>query len=102
MNLLVFGLDIRAIKVLLFMEIINFQESGMKGIKMIAPIIITTIIVLYYLGFAYLCITVSGLPTIAKILGGGIPLILVGVAIYVLSERIKEIRSGEEDDLSKY
>jgi hypothetical protein len=37
-----------------------------------------------------------------KILGIGIPLVFVGVCVYVLVERIKEIRSGEEDDLSKY
>lgn len=28
--------------------------------------------------------------------------LMLGVLIYVMIERIKEIRSGEEDDLSKY
>jgi hypothetical protein len=37
-----------------------------------------------------------------KIIGTLIPLALIGVSVYVLIERIKEIRSGEEDDLSKY
>lgn len=70
--------------------------------KMIAPIIITTIIVLYYIGFAFVCVFLSGIPLLVKILGGVIPLLLGGVCIYVLVERIKEIRSGEEDGLSKY
>lgn len=70
--------------------------------KMIAPLIITTIIVLYYIAFAYICIFLELFPFLVKILGGVIPLLLVGVCIYVLIERIKEIRSGEEDDLSKY
>jgi hypothetical protein len=33
---------------------------------------------------------------------GIIPAIFSGIMIYVLIERIKEIRSGEEDDLGKY
>ena len=33
---------------------------------------------------------------------GIISLALAGVVIYVLVERIKEIRSGVEDDLSQY
>ncbi|WP_326909866.1 hypothetical protein [Sedimentibacter sp. MB31-C6] len=70
--------------------------------KLIAPIVITTVIVLYYIGFAVLCAFVEGIPLLIKLLGGVIPLILAGVCIYVLVERIKEIRSGEEDDLSKY
>jgi len=70
--------------------------------KMIAPIIITAVIVFYYIGFALLCAFVEGIPLLIKLLGGVIPLLLAGVCIYVLIERIKEIRSGEEDDLSKY
>ena len=70
--------------------------------KMIAPIVITAIILLYYIGFAFLIAFDDGIPLIIKLLGGVIPLILAGVCIYVLIERIKEIRSGEEDDLSKY
>jgi hypothetical protein len=31
-----------------------------------------------------------------------IPLGLMGVSVFVLIERIKEIRSGDEDDLGKY
>jgi len=70
--------------------------------KMIAPIVITAIMVLYYIGFAWVCVVLDGIPLFVKLLGGIIPLLLGGVCIYVLLERIKEIRSGEEDDLSKY
>ncbi len=70
--------------------------------KMIAPIVISIIVAIYYIGFASACIFLHGIPLIIKIMFGVIPLFLLGVIIYVLVERIKEIRSGEEDDLSKY
>lgn len=70
--------------------------------KMAAPIVITALIILYYIGFACACIFISGIPLFVKILGGIIPFFIAGISIYVLIERIKEIRSGEEDDLSKY
>lgn len=69
--------------------------------KMIAPIVITIIVMAYYL-FFFIVIFASGMPMIAKILLGVLPALFIGVLIYVLVERIKEIRSGEEDDLSKY
>lgn len=37
-----------------------------------------------------------------KIIIGIIPAALAGIMIYVAIERIKEIRSGEENDLGKY
>lgn len=68
--------------------------------KMIAPVIIIAILIAYYAGFFILCM--STIPSALKLLFGLVPLLLIGVSIYVLIERIKEIRSGEEDDLSKY
>ncbi|MCR4749352.1 MAG: hypothetical protein K5877_06015 [Lachnospiraceae bacterium] len=70
------------------------------GKKMIAPIVITVIVVLYYL--LYFGVLLYFLPLILKILFGIIPLLLGGVMIYVCVERIREIKGGEEDDLSKY
>jgi uncharacterized protein (DUF697 family) len=70
--------------------------------KMVAPIVVTAVFVLYYVGFACACVFLDFIPLFAKILGGVIPLLLSGVFIYVLVERIKEIRNGEEDDLSQY
>jgi len=69
--------------------------------KMIAPIIITAIIILYYVIYFGVCMLIP-INFVVKLLFGIIPLLLSGVCIYVLVERIKEIRSGEEDDLSKY
>ena len=57
------------------------------GNKLIAPIVITALVVLYFIWI---------------IAGSVIPLCLAGVMIYVLAQRVKEIRSGEEDDLSQY
>jgi len=69
--------------------------------KMLAPIIITLLIGVYLIYYAV--VLVSTIPnTWMKLASGIIPLALFGASIYVLYERIKEIRSGEEDDLSKY
>ena len=68
--------------------------------KMIAPIVITGFIILYYI--FYFGILISLLDGVWKFLLGVIPLALAAAMIYVCVERIKEIRSGEEDDLGKY
>ena len=69
--------------------------------KMIAPVVLSIIIALYYIGFTIVCFC-TPIPIGLKLLFGIIPLVLAGVIIYVLAERIHEIRSGEEDDLSQY
>ena len=70
--------------------------------KMVAPGVIAVIAVallaFWLVGFAL----VPGVPLFLKILLGLIPASLIGVAVFVLVERIREIRSGEEDDLGKY
>ena len=69
--------------------------------KLIAPVIITAFLVVYLVTILIQGVSSTGLlsnkPVIIIIL-----LTLIGVSIYVLYERVKEIRSGEEDDLSKY
>ena len=73
----------------------------MKWKKLVAPIVITVLLLIYFA--AYLIgFSNEPLPLWGKLLGIVIPLGFMGVSIYVLVERIKEIRSGEEDDLSKY
>ncbi|MDO5338437.1 MAG: hypothetical protein Q4E89_13535 [Eubacteriales bacterium] len=72
------------------------------GKKMIAPIIIAVIFVAYYVGIAAAFIFIDDIPGLIKLLFVVVPLALAGVMIGVLRSRIKEIRSGEEDDLSKY
>ena len=73
----------------------------MKVKKLIAPILITAVLAAYFLGFLFLCFQTE-MPLFIKIIGCVIPAALIGVSAYVLVERIKEIRSGEEDDLGKY
>ena len=68
--------------------------------KMIAPIVISVIIILYYV--VYFGILIAVLDGIWKWLLGIIPLALSAVMLKVCIERIKEIKKGEEDDLSKY
>ena len=68
--------------------------------KILAPIIISVIIVLYY--FVYFGILIALIDGIWKWLLGIIPLTLSAVMLKVCIERINEIKKGEEDDLSKY
>ena len=70
--------------------------------KMIAPIIISVIIISYYIGIGIFFMKVPGVPVGFKILMIIVPLILSAVMLGVLISRIKEIQGGEEDDLSKY
>ena len=73
------------------------------GRKIIAPIIITVLITLSVIGqvavflFAtpYLPFWVSAIAIIAS-------LIFLGIMGSVLLERIRDIKSGEEDDLDNY
>ena len=68
---------------------------------MVAPIVITVVFLIYLIAYiAGLVIATSFHPIMILI---AIPLICLGVGmVYILKERIKEIRSGEEDDLSNY
>lgn len=71
------------------------------GKKMIAPIVITILMVAYYI--FYFGVLLSVIPLMAvKLLLGIIPVLLTSVMIYVCVQRIHEIRKGEEDDLSQY
>lgn len=69
--------------------------------KMIAPIIITVILVLTVLAYVGIWAIIP-IPVIFKLVIALILMALIGVAMYNLYERIQEIRSGEEDDLSNY
>ena len=68
--------------------------------KMIAPIIITVIMILYYI--AYFGFLISLIDGFWKYILGVIPLVFSGIMIYVCIERINEIKKGEEDDISKF
>ena len=70
------------------------------GKKMIAPVVVTVLMVLYYV--VYFGVLIALLDGVWKWLLGGIPLVLSAVMIGVCVERIREIRKGEEDDLGQY
>lgn len=68
--------------------------------KMLPPIVISVIIIFYYV--VYFGILITLLEGIWKYVLGIIPLIFSAVMLKVCIERIKEIKEGEEDDISKY
>ena len=70
--------------------------------KLIAPIIVTVFTIAFLLGYFGMIFVLIPLSVGLRLLIGLIPLCLAGVSDYVLVERIKEVRSGEEDDLSNY
>ena len=73
----------------------------MKSTKLIAPIIITifTVIILMLYFFLWSIVPIPAPIKVVLLLG---LIAMMVVSVYTLVERIEEIRSGEEDDLSKY
>ena len=68
--------------------------------KMIAPILVTVIMIVYYIAyFGFLITLVDGFFKYAL---GIIPLAFSAVMVKVCVERINEIKKGEENDLSQY
>lgn len=70
--------------------------------KLIAPIIITILLVCYFVFYIWIGLFTKDMPLIMKLLLLVVPIGLIGLSIYMLFERIREIKDGEEDDLSKY
>lgn len=68
--------------------------------KMIAPIVVSVLIILYYI--IYFGFLISLLDGVFKYALGIIPIVFSIVMVKVCIERIKEIKGGEEDDISKY
>lgn len=68
--------------------------------KMIAPIVVSVLIILYYI--IYFGFLISLLGGVFKYALGIIPILFSIVMVKVCIERIKEIKGGEEDDISKY
>ena len=81
----------------MFVEVIPLKNHGKK---MIPPIVVTVIMILYYaLYFGFLISVLEGLWKYAF---GIFPILFSAVTIMVCIQRIQEIKKGEEDDLSKY
>ena len=69
--------------------------------KMVAPVLITIFFIVYLIAYAVTIIKSAGWQPIMILFT--IPLIALGIGmIFTLKSRIKEIRSGEEDDLKYY
>ena len=71
-----------------------------KKKKMIAPVLVTIFMVVYYIVYFGFLITL--VSSVWKYALGIIPLVFSAVMVKVCIERINEIKKGEEDDLSKY
>jgi len=71
--------------------------------KMIAPIVVTVLLALWLLVYAgAVLLAAENFPFLLRPILLLIALALLGVLVYVLIERIREIKSGEEDDLDRY
>ena len=67
---------------------------------MVAPLLVTVIMSAYYvLYFGFLMLSLRGAW---RYLLGLLPLVFVVITIGVCVERVREIKKGEEDDLSQY
>ena len=72
----------------------------MKDKRFTAPIVVTVIMVLYYV--LYFGFLISLVDNGWKYVLGILPLAFSVLTIKVCIERINEIKKGEEDDLSNY
>ncbi len=74
----------------------------MRHRKYIAPVVIAVLLILYYISLFVLFTRLADVSRLTRALLLIVPLLLCGVVIYVLVQRIREINSGEEDDLDQY
>ncbi|MFH5835602.1 hypothetical protein ACHAL6_05905 [Proteiniclasticum sp. C24MP] len=71
--------------------------------KMVAPVVITVLVICYFIFYMWMgWSTREEIPLLLKILLLLVPAGFIGLISYMLLERIREIKGGEEDDLSKY
>lgn len=77
------------------------MEKGPNKRKMVAPIVITVVLLIYVAGYVLLLLSLTKWSF--WVILPAIPMVGIGVGlVLVLKQRIKEIRSGEEDDLDNY
>ena len=69
---------------------------------MIAPIVVAVLLIVYFVVYAVVLLSIPDAPMVFKIIGAVIPLIGAGYALWAAKDRIDEIKGGEEDDLSQY
>ena len=73
-----------------------------KKKQKLAPILVAVLLVAYFVMYAAMLLWIPGFPTIPKLLLAVIPVAMIGVSIWAARERMREIDSGEEDDLNQY
>ena len=73
----------------------------MKRKKLIAPVVVTVILICALAGYLAMYLF-APIPVWVKVLCTAAFLGFIGVSIFVLVERVNEIKKGEEDDLSQY
>ena len=69
--------------------------------KYLAPVLAAVFMIAYFIVYFGFIITLIE-SLFFKIVIGILPVAFAGIMIFVLVERIKEIRSGEENDLGQY
>lgn len=74
----------------------------MKKRNYIAPVAVSAFVILYYAGLAVLLLAIPDFVWWGKLLLIILPAAVCGMVLYVLIQRIRELRSGETDDLDKY
>ena len=86
-------------------KVYNTNKEGMLLDKRyIAPIIITILAVIYLLGMAaaFFSALLQGMPFVLFLLLVIVPVGAAAGIVYMLIQRIREIRGGEEDEAGKY
>jgi len=69
--------------------------------KMIAPVVITIVFLLYLAGYLYFLLLATAFSPVMYLFA--VPLIALGIGmVFALKARINEIKRGEEDDLGNY
>ena len=68
---------------------------------MIAPIVVTVLILIYFVFYFGFIISLLESPVLKWVIGI-VPALLGAAMIGVCVQRIREIKGGEEDDLSQY
>ena len=76
--------------------------SFMKKKNYLPPFIAALCLIAYYAFILILFLLVPSISVPIKLIICIIPAAICGVVIYVLVQRIKEIKSGEYDDLGKF
>lgn len=80
----------------------DFKERNRLHRHKILPVIIITVILITYFAIYFGVMIAQMQNTVLKWLLGIIPALLGAVMIGLCVQRIKEIKGGEEDDLSQY